>query len=699
MDSRLTSLLEKCFFSDIDGEKACRILEERLDEIDFDDEDDVEDIFEILLRALTCTKGMDVLYKEDGSLYADEGVKFLERLISNGFDINFNLSGRNSLIIKLAEKDVLPEIFQKVVDLGADVYVSNHSNENVLTLSAEHIVYDWGKPDYEASERLPIYIVEKFGLSDFDCADSRGKTPLMYAVLTNKQNLINVLLKNGADVNATGGDGGLIAKMYGVSPFALACRQGNYEIAKKLLEAGADETLCDAEGTPAMFSLIFKPLPTEVELFEERKTDILELIENIDYVDSNGDTLLIKACTKDEYNRSGKDIYPDKNVGLIYKLLERGANVNAINNRGETALHQAASCSELDIVKALVNADIKLDVQDCEGDTAITKACFEYCETCVRYLIRKGADINIKNNEGKTVMDIAVERSYQDVIDLCLTVADNKLTQKKPAQNPVKPVKAEHKEEKQSVDENEDGDKTELEKTFENPPVRKKVIEPPAHVSLMGSIAIAPPFALACRSGNCDYASNYSNSISAQTACDADGIPAFFYLLFEPLGFESESANFQNTVYQGKEKIVYMLANVEYKDAEGDTLFLKAFQKRSYSNGREIVPYRNGNVISSLIMRGVDANAVNNKGRRPIHYVAENAPYFFDMLITLGADVNAQDCEGDTALILACKNKFENEAVVLLKNGADYNIKNNAGESAKDIAEKLKLKKVLALTV
>jgi uncharacterized protein len=47
-----------------------------------------------------------------------------------------------------------------------------------------------------------------------------------------------------------------------------------------------------------------------------------------------------------------------------------------------------------------------------------------------------------------------------------------------------------------------------------------------------------------------------------------------------------------------------------------------------------------------------------------------------------GADVNARDCDGDTALMLAAERGHIELVKVLLKNGADVNAENLNGETA-----------------
>lgn len=62
-------------------------------------------------------------------------------------------------------------------------------------------------------------------------------------------------------------------------------------------------------------------------------------------------------------------------------LVAKGADVNAVDNEGNTPLHVAARNNEHE------DKENKLDI--------------------VKYFVGKGIDINVKNHDGKTALDIA----------------------------------------------------------------------------------------------------------------------------------------------------------------------------------------------------------------------------------------------------------------------------------------------------
>ncbi|XP_069609609.1 ankyrin repeat domain-containing protein 22 [Ranitomeya imitator] len=136
---------------------------------------------------------------------------------------------------------------------------------------------------------------------------------------------------------------------------------------------------------------------------------------------------------------------------------------------------------------------------------------------------------------------------------------------------------------------------------------------------------------------------------------------------------------------------------------------------------------RNIKVVNYLLYAKADINLTNNKGRTCLHYAVRKRFTFLDyllivilmpvmligymimisktkqnerlirLLLNAGANVNATDSEGNTALHYACKMKSQSIVPILLEAKADPHIKNEAGETCIDIAERLRFQKILHL--
>ena len=98
---------------------------------------------------------------------------------------------------------------------------------------------------------------------------------------------------------------------------------------------------------------------------------------------------------------------------LVKYLVENGADINAKNNDGETALMKSSANHEnIEIVKHLVENGADVNDKDNNGETALMIASAEfknsgvvkYLNIVVEYLVENGADVNAKNNNGETAL-------------------------------------------------------------------------------------------------------------------------------------------------------------------------------------------------------------------------------------------------------------------------------------------------------
>ena len=80
--------------------------------------------------------------------------------------------------------------------------------------------------------------------------------------------------------------------------------------------------------------------------------------------------------------------------------LEHGANVNAKDTDGQTALMKAYTTEQ---VRLLIEAGADVNAKDKNGKTALMQAVFP---EQVKLLIEAGADVNAKDNQGRTALEI-----------------------------------------------------------------------------------------------------------------------------------------------------------------------------------------------------------------------------------------------------------------------------------------------------
>lgn len=186
----------------------------------------------------------------------------VRRLIEQG--VSPDTPGRNGyppLLAAISEGDLI--ITELLLDAGADINTfapGRGDNSRVLHRALREDI------------RLVQLLTDRG--ADVNGRDSNGSSPLHYAVLDDEKGvLINLLVDNGADVNARNNSD--------VTPLHWAASQGSYEVAKHLINRGADRSIRNTDGlTPADIAktgtLTPVDVPYEVVIDEELVTLLQE---------------------------------------------------------------------------------------------------------------------------------------------------------------------------------------------------------------------------------------------------------------------------------------------------------------------------------------------------------------------------------------------------------------------------------------
>src|SRR6185369_7472955 len=101
-------------------------------------------------------------------------------------------------------------------------------------------------------------------------------------------------------------------------------------------------------------------------------------------------------------------------------LLGRGADVNAAEPDGTTALHWASYRDDLEAVDLLIRAGAKLNAANDLGATPLWTACQNGSVPVVRKLLEAGADPNARLLLGETVLMAAVHSGNPDIAELLI---------------------------------------------------------------------------------------------------------------------------------------------------------------------------------------------------------------------------------------------------------------------------------------
>ncbi len=108
------------------------------------------------------------------------------------------------------------------------------------------------------------------------------------------------------------------------------------------------------------------------------------------------------------------------NSQLMTKLVQQGADVNARNENGETALHAAATKGHVGVVNFLYGHNAETNARTVEGWTALHSAARFGHAGVVQALIEGGAIVGYLTKDGKTALSFARQLGYEEVVTVLI---------------------------------------------------------------------------------------------------------------------------------------------------------------------------------------------------------------------------------------------------------------------------------------
>ena len=385
------------------------------------------------------------------------------------------------------------------------------------------------------------------------------KTALHYAARSGNSDICSLLLSRGANVSQTDKDGD--------TPLHFAAYNHHVDICQLLVDHKADVTSVNNEGQT--------PLHTAFNLYRSDTPAVCRLLitnESVNVADRLGNCALHIAA------RNG-DI---QNVQL---LVDCGADVNVLNEDGQTLLHTAAGgwkdCPEL--CSMLLKHNAKINVVDKDGNQPLHLACRNGHTKTGRLLLSNQADANALNKDVQTPLHTAAG-GKKDCPELCS-------------------ILLKHNAKIDAVD--KDGNQ-------------------PLHLACETALTSTVQHLLDCNADVLDT-NNFHQTALHKAACSKRDCPEVCVML----------------IAKG--------AQVNVTDGNGDTCLQVAFQKG------------NTNTVVVLVENDADCNVLNVCGETLLHLACKSrveCVELCDKLISHGVNPCIADREGNLPLHVALKNRL-----------------------------------------
>jgi len=213
-----------------------------------------------------------------------------------------------------------------------------------------------------------------------NAVDEKGNTALHLALSQSQLGLVEPLLENGADVNAFEGF---------ESPFHYAIRWGYEDLSQLFIKHGADVNKANQEGDSPLILAVGENVEI-TRILLENGADVDVTSQGVSYFEGERESPIARALHEYNYNFSLTD---DAVTQVVRLLIEHGADVGVPDSSGRTALHVAAGLADsYDSMELLIESGANVNAKDHDGETPLHVAVTVGI-TNTRLLIDHGADV------------------------------------------------------------------------------------------------------------------------------------------------------------------------------------------------------------------------------------------------------------------------------------------------------------------
>lgn len=341
--------------------------------------------------------------------------EIVELLLTAGADPNTKLRGGETALMTAARTGN-PRPVKALLKKGAEVNAKERRGQTALM---------WAAADGNAEA---VDLLLKAGADTYVMLPDSGFTAFFFAAREGRAQVVRTLLKAGADVNETmeprrpGGKG----PRKGTSALILAIENGHFDLALELIEAGADPNDQRSGFTPLhTMTWVRKPPRGEAEgappPLPSGKLNSLQFIRELVKHGADVDARLKTGRGgPGMYNKQGATPFlmasATADLAYLKLLLELGADPklgNADNctpfiaacglNVGSDAANEVPGEEPeiLEVAKFLLDRGADINAVDAKGETAMHAAALKNLPKVVQFLADHGAKIDVWNRTNK----------------------------------------------------------------------------------------------------------------------------------------------------------------------------------------------------------------------------------------------------------------------------------------------------------
>ncbi len=175
-----------------------------------------------------------------------------------------------------------------------------------------------------------------------------------------------------------------------MTPLQYAIRESNQEIIDLLLESGSDVNAVDDSGLNCLFTAV-----------DRQDSTIVQRLISMDADPNLSEPILGMIPI---YLAVGFE-----NVEIISALIAAGSDLRHKTKMQESLMHNARSVEAIDLLRG---NGVGLDEQDSSGSTPLHKFLIIENLECATRIVELGAKLNIRDDQGRTPIDVAEARGF-----------------------------------------------------------------------------------------------------------------------------------------------------------------------------------------------------------------------------------------------------------------------------------------------
>ena len=353
------------------------------------------------------------------------------------------------------------------------------------------------------------------------------------------------------------------------------------------------------------------------------------------------------------------------NVGIARSLLNAGANPNARDNLGKTPIMLAIPEDKIvETYQLLIDYRTDLSQKDMFGDTVLhTAAMMNLTSDVISILVSHGADIDARNKEGVTPLEIAVQKNNIELVHLLTQNGANIHTQDTNGNSPLSMAFASTNEMLEAV------------VNSRNCTSQDSDGNTPLHIALLRDAPLS----------KVQYIISLTNDVNIR---NRDGNSALFISVLknrQKVGemLLAKDADIFSTNTNNNSPLRLAL---KYGGSVQSWLITSRTIKSKDGSGNSVLHYaaewQYGDAITSLLAKGADISVKNANGETALFSaVKTNNPSIIKLIVEGGAEVLARDNLGSTAMHTAVRWDAPSSIDTLVDYGLSVNVQNSSGKS------------------